>query len=402
LIVFDAVVAGKKRDKIRSEQLEGFKYFKKVGALLERLHGAACQRDRAHNRRLHMDQYMLLLLLYMFNPICVSLRALQQASTLKKVQRVLGVGRSSLGSLSEAARVFDSSLLVEVIAELAGELRPMAHDRRLDDVGAILTVVDGTLLPAMSKMAWALWKDDHNAVKAHVQLELLKGVPVAATITSGNGDERDALAENLMPGRVYVLDRGYAAFDLMQKIVDAGSSFVVRIKDNTVFEVLEERLLSQEALDANVVRDAVVRLGGPQSCKKLRQPVRIVEVACTPHIKSYKIGRGGPEQGDTILIATDRVDLPSEVISLIYQHRWAVEIFFRTFKHLLGCRHILSQCENGIELQTYAAILACLLIALYTGRTPTQRTFEMMSWYCMGWADQEEIDAHIAKLKTQN
>jgi hypothetical protein len=391
-----------KRDKVKERDLEGFKYFKAIGGLLERLHGAACQRDRAHNRQLHMDQYMLLLLLYMFNPICVSLRALQQASGLKKVQRVLGVPRGSLGSLSEAARVFDSSLLVEVIGELADQLRPMAHDKRLDDIGAILTVVDGTLLPAMSKMAWALWKDDHNAVKAHVQLELLKGVPVAATITSGNGDERDALAENLLPGRMYVLDRGYAAYGLMQKIVDAGSSFVVRIKNNSVFEVIEERQLSPDALNANVVRDAVVRLGGEQSCKKLNQPVRIVEVSCTPHIKGYKIGRGGPEQGDTILIATDRLDLPPEVISLIYKHRWAVEIFFRTFKHLLGCRHILSQCENGIELQTYAAILACLLIALYTGRRPTQRTFEMMSWYFMDWADQEEMDAHIAGLKEQN
>jgi hypothetical protein len=391
-----------KRAKVKERDLEGFKYFKAIGGVLGRLHGTACQRDRAHNRLLHMDQYMLLLLLYMFNPICVSLRALQQASGLKRVQRVLGVPRSSLGSLSEAARVFDSSLLVEVIGELAEELRPMAHDKRLDDVGAILTAVDGTVLPAMSKMAWALWKDDHNAVKAHVQLELLKGVPVAAAITAGNGDERDALAENLLPGRLYVLDRGYAAFDLMQKIVDAGSSFVVRIKDNSVFEVLEERQLSQDALDGNVVRDAVVRLGGDKSHKKLHQPVRIVEVSCTPHIKGYKIGRGGPEQGDTILIATDRLDLPPEVISLIYQHRWAVEIFFRTFKHLLGCRHILSQCENGIELQTYAAILACLLIALYTGRRPTQRTYEMMSWYFMGWADQEELDAHIAGLKEQN
>ena len=127
---FDGVMAGKKREKIRQEQLEGFKYFKVIGGLLERVHGAACQRDRAHNRLLHMDQYMLLLLLYMFNPICVSLRAVQQASTLKKVQRVLGVPRSSLGSLSEAARVFDSSLLVEVIGELAEPLRPMARFER--------------------------------------------------------------------------------------------------------------------------------------------------------------------------------------------------------------------------------------------------------------------------------
>jgi hypothetical protein len=390
------------REKIKDRNLQGFKYFKKVAKLLERLHGAACQRDRAHNRDLHMDQYMLLLLLYMFNPICVSLRALKQASELKKVQRVLGVPRSSLGSLSEAARVFDSEMLKGIVEELALELKPMRHDPRLDDVGAILTAVDGTLIPALSKMAWALWKDEHNAVKTHVQFEVLKGVPVAASVTEGNGSEKDVLAENLLPGRLYVLDRGYAKFELMQKILDARSSFVVRIQDNSVFEVIEERELSSEALAAGIVRDAVVRLGCKHRRDSLHKPVRIVEVACTPHIKRYKIGRGGPEQGETLLIATDRLDLPAEVVSLIFQHRWAVETFFRTFKHLLGCRHLLSTCENGIELQTYAAILACLLIALYTGRKPTLRTYEMFCWHFMGWADQDELQSHVEKLQMQS
>lgn len=390
------------RENIKDCDLQGFKYFKRIAKLLERLHGAACQRDRAHNRELHMDQYMVLLLLYMFNPICVSLRALKQASELRKVQRVLGVPRSSLGSLSEAARVFDSELLKEIVEQLALELKPMRHDPRLDDVGAILTAVDGTLIPALSKMAWALWKDEHNAVKTHVQFEVLKGVPVAASVTEGNGNERDVLAENLLPGRLYVLDRGYAKFELMQKILDAKSSFVVRIQDNSVFEVIEERELSSEALAAGVVRDAVVRLGCKHRRDLLRKPVRIVEVACTPHIKRYKIGRGGPEQGETLLIATDRLDLPPEVVSLIFQHRWAVETFFRTFKHLLGCRHLLSTCENGIELQTYAAILACLLIALYTGRKPTLRTYEMFCWHLVGWADLDELESHVAKLKMQS
>jgi hypothetical protein len=394
-------MAGHKRQHIEEPQLQGFKYFKKIDSLLESLHSAACGRDRAHNRLLHMDQYLALLLLYMFNPICVSLRALQQASTLKKVQRVLGVPRSSLGSLSESARVFDSSLLVEIVEQLALELKPMSHDPRLDDVGAILTIVDGTLVPALSKMAWALWKDDHNAIKAHVQLELLKGVPVSASITDGNADERDVLEGSLLSGRLYVLDRGYAKYSLMQKIVDARSHFVCRIRDNSVFEVLEERELSGESLHADVVRDAVVRLGCKKQTQELRSNLRIIEVSCTPHIKRCKNSRGGPEQRETILIATDRLDLPAEVVALIYRHRWAVEIFFRTFKHLLGCRHLLSMCENGIELQTYAAILACLLIALYTGKRPTLRTYEMLCWYFMGWADLEEMNNHIASLQKQ-
>jgi hypothetical protein len=394
-------MAGKKRDDIQQEDLEGFKYFKKVGLLLERLHTAGCQRDRAHNRELHMDQYMLLLLLYMFNPICVSLRALQQASGLQKVQKVLGVPRASLGSLSEAARVFDADLLEPIVQELAMDLRPLPHDPRLDDVQKILTLVDGTVLAALPKMVWAVWQEKHNALKAHVQFELIKGVPLCAPITEANADEREVLAAHLQPGRVYVTDRGYAKYELLQDIVDHGSSFVCRLRDNSVFQVVQERELSQEALDAGVVRDAVVWLGGPHKRGDLRQPVRILQIACTPHSKSHKNGRGGPQQGETILLATDLLDVPEEVVALIYQCRWGIEIFFRMFKHLLGCRHLLSQCENGLRLQMYAAILACMLIAMYTGGKPTVRTYEMLNWYFLGWADEEELESHIARLPKQ-
>jgi len=89
----------KKRQKIRESDIQGLKYFKKLSQMLEQLHAAACQRDRAHNRILHMDQYMTLLLLCMFSPICSSLRAMQQTSALNKVQKKLGVPCCCLGSV---------------------------------------------------------------------------------------------------------------------------------------------------------------------------------------------------------------------------------------------------------------------------------------------------------------
>ena len=83
----------------------------------------------------------------------------------------------------------------------------------------------------------------------------------------------------------------------------------------------------------------------------------------------------------------------------MYQPRWLIELFFRMFKQLLGCRHVLSTRQNGVEIQTYLAIFACLLILIHTGRSPTKRTFEMICLYLMGWASLEELDRHIKKLK---
>jgi hypothetical protein len=50
-------------------------------------------------------------------------------------------------------------------------------------------------------------------------------------------------------------------------------------------------------------------------------------------------------------------------------------------------------------LQTYAAILACMLISLWTGRKPTLRTFEMLCWYFTGMAREEELLAPRARLQ---
>lgn len=392
-----------RRDKIKESQLQGFKYFKAIGGMLEALHDAGCQRDRAGNRQLHMDQYMSLLLLYMFNPICTSLRAVQQASELQKVQRILGCPRASLGSLSESARVFDSALMQEIIEHLSEKLKPIAGHSKLDDLPGILTAVDGTLIPALSKMTWALWKTNQQAVKAHTQFDIQKHVPVKITVTDGNGNEKEVLADHLEAGRIYVKDRGYAGLALFQQILDANSSFVCRIRDNAVYEVLEEHALTEDAKAAGLIFDRKVRLGSnTKTREQLSVPVRLIAVKCTPHVKRAKTGRGGPEQGETLFIATDRFDLDADVIALIFKHRWMIEIFFRFFKHVLGCRHLLSYCQNGIELQTYAAIIACMLIALWTGRKPTLRTYEMLCWYFTGMASEEELLAHISRLQKQD
>src|SRR5260370_35143613 len=44
------------------------------------------------------------------------------------------------------------------------------------------------------------------------------------------------------------------------------------------------------------------------------------------------------------------------------------------------------------------AIIACLLIHLWTGGRPTLRSYEMICFYLSGWADLDELTAHLEKL----
>jgi hypothetical protein len=383
-------MAHPRRKEIRAKDLSGLKYFKVLGPLLDRLHADATARDRAGNRQLHFDQYAGLLLLGFFNPIIDSLRGIQQASELAKVQKRLGCERAALGSLSEASRVFDPALLREIIGDLAAQALPQIQGREAEALRG-LTAVDGTLLTALPQMAWALWVDDENrAVKMHLHFDVLKGVPVEATVTAGNASETVQLRATLQAGRLYVIDRGYAEYQLFQDIIDAGSGFIGRIRDNAVWTVVEERPVSAAAQAAGVRSDRVVMLGCEKSGAVFKQPVRVLEVE-----NGKTDSQGRPE---VLLLATDRLDLEAEHVSLGYRFRWAVELFFRWFKCILGCRHLLSTSLNGITIQLYLGIIASLLISLWTGKKPTKRTLEMLQFYFAGLANEEELQKHIDKL----
>jgi len=149
---------GTEKRKIEERDITGLKFFDKLAPLLKRLHNDGCERDRAGNRTLHYDQYCMLMLLYLFNPIVTSIRGIQQASELKNVQRKLKCPRTSLGSLSEATRIFDPERLKEIIAELGGQLQPLAGDKRLKDIKQTITLVDGSLIAALPTIMEASWR----------------------------------------------------------------------------------------------------------------------------------------------------------------------------------------------------------------------------------------------------
>lgn len=397
-------MAGKRRDDVREEDVTGLKYFDKLAPLLARLHEVGCERDKAGNRTLHFDQYAMLVLLFLFNPVVRSLRAIEQASQLRKVQRKLGCQRASLGSLSEATDVFQPDRLKEVIVELGEQLKPIARDPRLKDVRQALTLVDGTLLKGLPVLAQSALVDPRTAkleakVRLHTHFELEYGVPIRIDVTEGisrgEADERAVLARALEGGHCYVKDRGYAKFKLFNDIVAAGSSYVCRLRDNSSYEVDEKRPLTAEDSEAGVLLDAVVRIGEYKETEdRPNHPIRLVVIETTPHEK-----RGGPQSNGRLLIATNRLDLPAWIIGLIYRYRWTIEVFFRFFKHVLGCRHLLSRDPVGIEIQAYCAIIACMLISLWTGRKPTLRTYEMICHYFTGLAEEDELLAHLAKLQ---
>ena len=393
-------------------ELQGFKYLKQLLPLFENLHDVGCQRDKAGNRSLFYDQYCMIVLLYLFNPILRSLRSLQQASQLEKVQRKLGCRRVSLGSLSEAVEIFEPERLRGIIEALSAKTKPV-QDVRRGHFTHTLTAVDGTVVKTLKSIAEATFMSDknggsHSGWRLHTHFDIDRYVPSHMEVTpgsnSGHNDEKHRLRNAIKSDHCYVMDRWYGQFTLWNAIVAKESSYVCRIRDNSdLGDVVEERPVSAEATATGILRDFIVKLG--PHCKANERPnhtVRVILIKTTPHTKrgGRKGGTAGPPSDGVLRIATNLLDVPAEILADIFKHRWTIELFFRFFKHVLGCRHLLSTHRKGIEIQAYCAIIACLLISLWTGRKPTLRSYEMICLYFMGWATLEEITAHVSKLKS--
>ena len=388
--------------QLQENQIHCLGHLRRAFDLLAPLHDVGCGRDKAGNRELFFDDYVKLVLLYVWNPLIQSVHDLQQAVGLPNVAKALGVQRFSAGSFSESVRVFEPEQLKPIITELAGQLTPYAKDPRLADLKATLTLVDGTVLAALPRLARAAAgaaarynsaRDGRAcyAWRLHTQFDLDAFSPHRIDRTPGRnaGEHREAnvLRAALEAGRCYVGDGGYADRTLFDDVVDAGSCYVIRAAENSVFDVTEERLLSAEALDAGVVRDALVTLDGTGT-EPTCHAVRRVEVQVEPHPRRT---RKGTRVTDLVILYTSLPDLPAELVALIYRYRYTVELFFRVFKQLLGMRHLLSQRQEGIDVQVYCTVIVCLLIQLIGGKRPNKAMRNVVGWYLIGLADAQDV-----------
>ena len=307
--------------------------------------------------------------------------------------------------------MFDPEHLKRVASALADRMPQPAVPEKLKGIDKTIVAVDGSvvqILARIAKLAWTWRKEEHPTCgyRLHTHFEILRRLPKRIESTSANPKGPDAeqavLERTIESDHCYVVDRGYQKYGLFNQIHAAHSNYVCRVRDRMAYEVVESRAVTQEAAAADVLSDQVICLTNDRNT--VDHPIRLICVKCAAHTsRGRRHGRNfsstGPSSDGILRIVTDMLDIPAEIIAELYRLRWTIEIFFRMFKHLLGCRHLLSTKQNGVEIQVYAALIACMLIMLYTERSPTKRTFEMLCFYMLGWAGVDEIAGHIDKLK---
>jgi Transposase DDE domain len=226
----------------------------------------------------------------------------------------------------------------------------------------------------------------------HTHLPIDSPVPELIIRTSGSSQkpwsETEQLRQQLTSGRCYVLDRGFQDASLLNDIHRIDSSYVCRTRNNLKPQVLADLPLSPEAQAAGVLSDQRVKIS-TYDPHPSDHPVRLIVIRGQVHPK-----RPRPQAGDVMLV-TNLMEEPPELIAPIYRYRWTIELFFRMLKQLLGCRHLLSHRGQGVDIQMYCAVIACLLIYLQTGKKPNKYMLFMAGMYLSGVASLDDLIAFV-------
>ena len=209
-----------------------------------------------------------------------------------------------------------------------------------------LVAIDGSLIDAVLSMHWADYRQNNNKAKLHLGFDINRSIPKKLCFGDGKSNERSSACQILEAGDTGVMDRGYqhhANFDAWQ---GEGKHFVCRIKQNTNKTCISSNDIPENSI---VFYDSVVLLGSPGE-SQTKKPLRLV---------------GYSASGSDFWIATDRYDLTSEQIALIYKLRWDIEEFFGWWKRHMRVYHLIARSEYGLWVQIMSGLITYILLSIY-------------------------------------
>ena len=297
----------------------------------------------ASTYKLSLYFFMVNLLYAIFKEISSISLLITEIKTSPEVKK-LNLVQASKSMYSEAFIRYEPKIFRRIFLGLLDRLT-LLEIPELDKLGRFI-LADGSVFPAFNTMDWASYKSTSKALKMHLAFELNRMIPVQFISTDANGCERKALLKMLEAGVTYIADKGYFSFEVFKQIVEQQAFFIIRIKSNikcTVIERLEVVTPEEWQSFFSHVSDSTIYFSNDSSNIRYRLVTFMFE-------------------GEFYRIATNRIDLTTGEIIMLYAYRWQIELFFRSIKRTFHALHLWSHDEKGIEVQFYIYLIAYLLL----------------------------------------
>ena len=233
------------------------------------------------------------------------------------------------------------------------------------DIPGLVFALDSTMISlALNLYPWAFYhRTKQGAVKLHLMLSLKGNLPAWAVITENRISDMSRLDEvPICPGAHYVMDRGYMDFLRLYRVHSSGGLFVIRCKEPVSFKTVERKTVEKVQ---GIQCDQIVRLKSSWSAKSYPELMR-------------RIRSRDPETAKEVVLLTNNLFSPPEVIAQLYTKRWQIELFFKWIKQHLRLRAFYGRSDNSVRCQVWSAICAYLLVAILKKRIGVDKSLNEM------------------------
>lgn len=398
-------MARKRRPKIEEACPQTLDMLAEIRQVCDQVHK---QLKPAHGNRVIQDDMALgLMLCAFFEPRARSLRTFDQLSAVPGVKELLSSDRLAKSTLSDALARFNTAPLPGILRMLQKRLPQLKQaDPVLAGLCQNIIAGDGSSLHMAGEVAWAIQVLNVNAkpqkinsrAKLHLQMDVRRCMPRRLQITGGDdSNEQTVLSQNLEAGVIYLLDRGYCGFDLMNQILAIESHFVIRLKKDWVFRLERENPLSEEEKQLGIRSDELGRVGTAQE-DWLSTKTRVHK---PPERLLRRVTIWDEKNNQTVILLTDLLDVEAKIIGYLYRCRWLIELFFRWLKVTAGFAHLVSQSPAGVTTQMYMAMIGTLLIHLHTGMPPSKYSLFAMEMVMGRKASYADMLPGILRLERE-
>jgi len=217
----------------------------------------------------------------------------------------------------------------------------------------ILIRDSSTISLCLSMFDWAKFRTAKGGIKIHTQWDEAIMLPNLVNITEAKVSDHKGFEQVVFPkGTIIIEDKGYWDFSVIKARVKASNFFVTRIKDNTVYQVIEELELP-EGEDENILIDELIHLTGTKA-QALHLETEIFRRVVAFH----------EEKNTTIEIITNNLVWKASTIAALYRRRWDIETFFKLLKQNLNVKTFVGTSPNAVKSQIFVALITYLLLEL--------------------------------------
>ena len=277
--------------------------------------------------------------------------------------------------MSDANKRRDPSVFGGIYNKLLREYGHLISDSRIKNViNKQIEIFDSTTISLFKDILKCVGRNPADgrkkgSIKVHTVINVDEMVPKMVWFTEAAKNDHILLKKLKMDSNtIYVFDKGYNDYKAFKRFSDNNTGFVCGLKDNAVFEAVENNPIGGE-IHIGVLEDQTIEVtvkeDGAESKLKLRK-IRFYDRVLKREFE----------------FLTNLFEMRPDLVAAIYKLRWQIELLFKQLKQNFPLKYFLGDNENAIKIQIYCALIANLLMTVIQKSVKKAWAFSNLVSFC--------------------